>query len=224
MATNELKLLGGWYSPFAVRVQIALSIKGLDYENNVENINSKSDLLLQSNPVYKKIPVLIHGDKPISESANIVEYIDEVWKDNGVPSILPSNAFDKAIARFWVAYIDDKFYNSMRNGLFAKDEESKKAYFEQLEVVLATLEDVINKCSKGNHFFGGDNIGFIDIALGCYLSWMRVKEKVTGKMFDEAKTPALVKWAEAFAAHPAVKGILPETDKLLEYAKALLQK
>lgn len=110
MATNELKLLGGWYSPFAVRVQIALSIKGLDYENIVENLKSKSDSLLQSNPVYKKIPVLIHGDKPICESANIVEYIDEVWNDNGAPSILPSNAYDRAIARFWVAYIDDKVF------------------------------------------------------------------------------------------------------------------
>lgn len=110
MATNELKLLGGWYSPFSVRVQIALSIKGLDYENIVENLKLKSDLLLQSNPVYKKIPVLIHGDKPICESANIVEYIDQVWKDSGTPSILPSNTYDKAIARFWVAYIDDKVF------------------------------------------------------------------------------------------------------------------
>ncbi|CAK8536871.1 unnamed protein product [Lathyrus sativus] len=224
MATNELKLLGGWYSPFAVRVQIALSVKGLDYENIVEDLKLKSELLLQSNPVHKKIPVLIHGDKPVCESGNIVEYIDEVWKDNGTPSILPSNAYDKAIARFWVSYIDDKFYNSLRNGLFAQDEDSKKTYFEQLEQVLVTLEDVINNFSEGNDFFGGDKIGFIDIGLGCYLSWMRVKEKVTGKMFDEAKTPALVKWAEAFAAHPAVKGILPETDKLLEYAKAMLQK
>jgi len=44
------------------------------------------------------------------------------------------------------------------------------------------------------------------------------------KLFDEAKTPSLVKWAESFAADPAVKGTLPETDKLMEHAKALLQK
>jgi hypothetical protein len=30
-----------------------------------------------------------------------------------------------------------------------------------------------------------------------------------------------VKWAEAFAVDPAVKGILPETDKLVEYALAI---
>jgi len=105
MATSDLRLLGGWFAPFVVRVRIALSIKGLDYENIVENLNSKSDLFLQSNLVYKKIPVLIHGDKAICESAIIVEYIDEVWKNNGSPSILPSNASDRANARFWAACI-----------------------------------------------------------------------------------------------------------------------
>jgi len=110
MATDDLKLLGTPFSPFALRVKIALNIKGLDYENIVETMNPKSDLLLQSNPVYKKIPVLIHGDKAICESAIIVEYIDEVWKNNGTPSILPSHAYDRAIARFWVAYIDDKVF------------------------------------------------------------------------------------------------------------------
>ncbi|GAU49420.1 hypothetical protein TSUD_240030 [Trifolium subterraneum] len=224
MGTSDLKLLSTPSSPFALRVKIALNIKGLDYDNIVETMNPKSDLLLQSNPVYKKIPVLIHGDKSISESAIIVEYIDEVWKNNGTP-ILPSNAYDRAIARFWVAYIDDKWYNSSKNLLVAQNDESKKACFEQVEEVLLRLEDVLNKYSEGKDFFGGENIGFLDICFGSYLSWLRVTEKVIGKkVLDETKTPALVKWAEAFVAHPAVKGNLPETDKLLVFAKSLVQR
>jgi glutathione S-transferase len=109
--------------------------------------------------------------------------------------------------------------------LIAKDDESKKAYFEQMEEVLVRLEDVINKYSEGNVFFGGEKIGFIDIAFGSYLSWLRVTEKMTGKkVLDETKTPALVKWAEAFAADPSVKGVLPETDKLVEFAKGFVQR
>ncbi|KAJ1423567.1 Thioredoxin-like superfamily [Sesbania bispinosa] len=223
MARNDLKLLGGWFSPFPVKVHIALNIKGLEYELVEETLNPKSDLLLQSNPVYKKIPVLIHGDKPICESANIVEYIDEVWTN--APSILPTNAYDRALARFWAAYIDDKWFLSMRDMLTAKNDEAKRGYFEQLDEVVVRLEEVLKKCSQGKGFFGGDKIGFIDIVYGCYLSWMRVTEKMNGKkVLDESKTPALAKWAETFAADPAVKGLLPETDTLIEFAKVFQQK
>jgi len=110
MAKNNVKLLGGWFSPFALRVQIALNLKGVDYEVIEETLNPKSELLLKSNPVQKKIPVLLHADKVICESAIIVEYIDEVWTN--APPILPQNAYDRANARFWNAYIDEKVFFS----------------------------------------------------------------------------------------------------------------
>jgi len=109
MAQRDLRLLGAWFSPFVLRVQIALNLKGLDYEVVEETLNPKSELLLKSNPVHKKIPVFFHGDKVICESAIIVEYIDEVWSNNAL-SILPQNAYDRANARFWVSYIDDKVF------------------------------------------------------------------------------------------------------------------
>ena len=106
MAKNDVKLLGAWPSPFVMRARIALNIKSVDYELLEEKLGSKSQLLLQSNPVYKKVPVLIHENKPICESLIIVQYIDEAWSSG--PSILPSDPYDRAIARFWGVYIDDK--------------------------------------------------------------------------------------------------------------------
>lgn len=107
MANSEVKLLGSWWSPFSLRVGFALNIKSILYEFQQENVLiSKSDLLLQSNPVCKKIPVLIHEDRPICESLAIVEYIDEVWASG--PAILPSDPYDRAVARFWASYIDNK--------------------------------------------------------------------------------------------------------------------
>ncbi|KAK7294587.1 hypothetical protein RJT34_17476 [Clitoria ternatea] len=108
MATNqeEVKLLGAVGSPFVCRVQIALNLKGIQYKFVQENLPSKSELLLNYNPVHKKIPVLVHNERPISESLVILEYIDDTWKQNH--PILPSHPYRRALARFWSKFVDDK--------------------------------------------------------------------------------------------------------------------
>ncbi|KAK7272668.1 hypothetical protein RJT34_29411 [Clitoria ternatea] len=103
---DEVVLLDTWVSIFGMRVRIALAEKGVNYEYKEENLRDKSPLLLQMNPIHKKIPVLIHNGKPITESAIIVQYIDEVWIEKS--PILPSDPYQRAQARFWVDYIDKK--------------------------------------------------------------------------------------------------------------------
>lgn len=106
-STSDVKVLGSAKSPFVIRVEIALKLKSIEYEFIEENNykDQKSELLLQSNPIHKKIPVFFHSNKPISESLIIVQYIDETWPD--APSILPSDPYDRATSRFWATYIDN---------------------------------------------------------------------------------------------------------------------
>ncbi|XP_060214479.1 glutathione S-transferase U17-like [Lycium barbarum] len=223
MAENDVKLLGSWPSTFVMRPRIALNIKSVDYDFLEEQIASKGELLLKSNPVYKKIPVLIHDGKPICESLIIVQYIDECWSSG--PSIFPSDPCDRAIARFWACYIDDKWFPLLRRLVVAQGDDAIKAALYPVVEGLVLLEDAFKNCSKGNKFFGGDKIGYVDIALGCFLGWMSVTEKMNNvKLLDEAKIPRLYKWAGDFCADSAVKDVMPETDKLAEAAKALLPK
>ncbi|KAL0421222.1 UNVERIFIED_CONTAM: putative glutathione S-transferase [Sesamum latifolium] len=88
MGSEEVKVIGSRVSPFAVRTMIAFNIKCVEYELIEENILNKSDLLLKSNPVYKKIPVLIHRQRPICESLVILQYIDEVGLPGPQSSLL----------------------------------------------------------------------------------------------------------------------------------------
>ncbi|XP_020271650.1 probable glutathione S-transferase [Asparagus officinalis] len=105
----QVKLLGQWVSTFSRRVELALRLKGVPYDYIEEDLSNKSSLLLESNPVYKKVPVLIHGGKTIVESLIIIEYIEDTWSTGY--SLLPKDPFERAKARFITRFIDDKRFN-----------------------------------------------------------------------------------------------------------------
>ena len=107
---EEVILLDFWASMYGMKVRIALAEKGVSYEYREEDLTNKSQLLVEMNPIHKKIPVLIHNGKPICESNVIFEYIDEVWKDKA--PLLPSDTYGRARARFLVDFIE-KVINSL---------------------------------------------------------------------------------------------------------------
>uniref|UniRef100_J3N4C2 Glutathione S-transferase n=1 Tax=Oryza brachyantha TaxID=4533 RepID=J3N4C2_ORYBR len=223
---GELKLLGVWTSPYVIRVRVVLNLKSLPYEYVEENLGDKSALLLGSNPVHKSVPVLLHGGRPVNESQVIVQYIDEVWPGvDGRPSVLPSDPYERAVARFWAAYVDDKVGPAWLGIVFrSKTEEERAEAVAQAVAALETLEEAFKECSKGKPFFGGDGIGFVDVVLGGYLGWFTGIDKLIGRrLIDPARTPALAAWEERFRAAEAAKGVVPDdADKVLEFRQTLL--
>ncbi|TVU34082.1 hypothetical protein EJB05_15908, partial [Eragrostis curvula] len=217
---EQLKLLGAWPSPFLHRVRVALHLKGLEYEYVEEDLTNKSELLLASNPVHKKVPVL-HGDRPIPESLVIVQYLDDAFPGAG-QAILPADPYDRAVARFWAAYIDDKFFPAMITSLKATTEEERTAGTANTFAALETLEGAFAKLSEGKGFFAGDAPGYVDVALGGFVAWLRAWDKLVGvTLLDAGRIPLLAAWAQRFAALDAAKEVLPNVDPLLEFAKVL---
>nr|AFK41515.1 unknown [Lotus japonicus] len=158
MASNqeEVKLLGATGSPFVCRVQIALKLKGVEYKFIEENLRNKSELLLKYNPVHKKVPVFVHNEKPIAESLVILEYIEETWKGN---PILPTDPYQRALARFWSKFIDDKVVTAAWKSVFTADEKEREKNIQESFEALQFLENEL----KDKKFFGGEEFGFVDI-------------------------------------------------------------
>ncbi|KAM7496171.1 hypothetical protein LguiA_020585 [Lonicera macranthoides] len=199
-----------------------------------EDLSNKSEILLKCNPVHEKIAVLVHGGRAIAESTVILEYIEETWPNN---PLLPIDPFDKAQARFWIKFLEDKVliknlngkmtlmtwvrtYNVMQGRAFVHvfhtvGEEQVKATKEAKEVLRVIEEDALE---GENKFFNGNTIGLIDIAFGWLAGWLPIFEEVNGlKLLDHNSFPNIRVWIENFKKDTVIKENLPSCDEMLPY-------
>ncbi|KAL3632242.1 Glutathione S-transferase U1 [Castilleja foliolosa] len=210
---DEVVLLDLYYSMFGMRVRVALAEKGVEYEYREEDLSNKSPLLVEMNPVHKKIPVLIHNGKPVCESLVIVQYIDEVWK--GKSQLLPSDPYQKAQARFWADFVDKKMYDAGRKIWTTKGEDqetAKKEFIDVLKVLETELGD--------KPYFGGDNFGFVDVALIPFYSWFEAYETF-GNFSIEEHCPKLIGWGKRCMLKESVSKSLADPKKICEFILVL---
>ncbi|KAG6766293.1 hypothetical protein NC652_021861 [Populus alba x Populus x berolinensis] len=213
----DVKLHGFWASPFSYRVIWALKLKGVEFEYIEEDLANKSELLLKYNPVYKQIPVLVHGGKPIAESLVILEYIEETWPEN---PLLPTDPYERAMARFWIQYGATK--SAALVPLFrASGEELEKAVKEVAEVLRVLEEQGLGD----KKFFGGDSINLVDISYGLFAYWFAAIEEAAGvKVLEPSTLPRLHAWAQNFLEVPLIKENIPDNDKMLLHMKSVREK
>ncbi|KAG2683719.1 hypothetical protein I3843_10G046300 [Carya illinoinensis] len=208
MADDEVILLDYWVSVFGMRVRIALAEKEIKYESREEDLlGNKSDLLLKMNPIYKKIPVLIHNGKPVCESLIIVQYIDEIWNDRS--PLLPSDPYQRAQARFWADFVDKKV--APRGVLWGKGEEQEAAKNELLETFKILEGELGDK-----PYFGGETFGFVDISLVTFSCWFHAFE-MFGKFSMKAEFPKITEWAKRCKQRESVAKSLQDPQKVDEF-------
>ncbi|KAL9401360.1 hypothetical protein Peur_005209 [Populus x canadensis] len=92
---------------------------------------------------------------------------------------------------------------------------------EEKEKAAKLTVDAIEKIEgelKGKQFFGGESIGYLDIALGWMSYWLPVCEEVGSmKIVDPLQFPALTSWIKNFLEHPVIKENLPPRERMIIY-------
>ncbi|XP_010469955.1 PREDICTED: glutathione S-transferase U7-like [Camelina sativa] len=215
--TEEVKLLGMWASPFSRRIEVALTLKGVPYEFSEQDITNKSSLLLQLNPVYKMIPVLVHNGKPISESLVILEYIDDTWRNN---PILPQDPCERATARFLAKLIDQQICVAAMK-VVGKVGEERDAAVEATRDLLMFLEKEL----VGKDFFGGRSLGFVDIVATLVAFWLMRTEDLLGvKVVPVELFPEIHRWVKNLLGNDVIKKCIPPKDEHLAYIRARMDK
>lgn len=97
---ETLTLHSYWRSSAAYRVRIGLNLKGLDYAIEPVHLvrdggEQRSDAYAALNP-QKLVPTLQHGERRLTQSLAILEYLDEAFP---APPLLPTDAHARARVR-----------------------------------------------------------------------------------------------------------------------------
>ncbi|KAH6757071.1 hypothetical protein C2S53_002791 [Perilla frutescens var. hirtella] len=208
---KSVKVVGYWVSAYVHRVRWALKLKGIEYEYIEEDLFNRSSLLSQLNPVHGKVPVLVHDGNPLPESAIILEYIDEVWTQH---PLLPLDAHERAQLRFWAKIIDQKIITSTILAVYSEGEDQERAVKLAVEYL-----DKIEEKIRGKSFFGGEELGYMDLMMGFAAYLLPVWEEVASvKFIDPSRFPAITAWTDNFLDHPVIKAeYLPPKDELFNF-------
>ncbi|XP_076899893.1 putative glutathione S-transferase parA [Bidens hawaiensis] len=212
MDGSDVILLDVWVSVFGARVRVALAERGVKYEYREVNLHDKSPLLLEMNPVHKKIPVLIHNGRSICESNVIVQHIDDAWHTNS-PSLLPSDPHLRAQARFWAEFIDKKMYDGGIKIWKTRGEDGEEAAKKGFMDVLKVLEGQLGE----KPYLVGESFGFADIALIPFSFWFYTLNKVVN-MNIEKDCPKLADWVTRCMERESVSKSLPRPHEFYERA------
>ncbi|XP_009785599.1 glutathione S-transferase U9-like [Nicotiana tabacum] len=207
---NKVTLHGMWLSPYVKRVELALKVKGIPFEYVEEDLSNKSPLLLKYNPVHKKVPVLVHNEKPINESLVILEYIDETWKNGH--RLLPEDPYERSQVRFWAVYIQHVM-ECMLNIFTAEDQEKAcEEFYQKLGVLEDGMKNMFPVKSR--------NIGLLDILIVVAFGACKAQEEVFGlKFLDPKNTPLITSWLNSLLELPVVKESVPPHDKVVSFLR-----
>ncbi|KAF3620421.1 putative glutathione S-transferase [Capsicum annuum] len=96
---------------------------------------------------------------------------------------------------------------ALREALWSKfggeQEKIKQEAYEMLKIVDNEL--------KGKKFFGGNKIGFVDVAANYIPFWVEIIEAATGNvLITREKFPNLCAWIDEYLSYSEVKENLPD--------------
>ncbi|MDX1737281.1 MAG: glutathione S-transferase family protein [Alphaproteobacteria bacterium] len=179
---SAVTIIGPDYSSYVRSIILALELKGVSYDRHMNGMTDiaelKSEKHLSLHP-FAKVPVLIHGDNCIFESAAILEYIDESFVGANLMSGSPAEfAKQRAWVQSYICYAYDPIFKGylipLLRRTFPKDKslsEFSEAAFKRIQPILEKFENAYENAAP---FYNGSQPELIDMLLVIMLDYLNM--------------------------------------------------
>ncbi|CAG9768092.1 unnamed protein product [Ceutorhynchus assimilis] len=204
--------------PFAERARLVLRAKNLPHDIVNINLQNKPDWYLKINP-KGQVPTLLDGDKIITESLDIADYLDEKYPTN--TPLYPTNPDAKKH--------DQQIIRDLSPGpisLLAQIQYGvrKCTPQEALEILLPATQPLEDELAqRGTTFYGGDKPGMVDYMLWPWAERVPALGPLLGAdrlPLTAEQIPCLKKWAKIMLTVPTIKELYIPPSILVEAAQA----
>lgn len=202
-----MRLHGASGSPFVRKVQVALALKGLPYEQIQQLPFTRDPQYRKINPLGK-IPTLQDGDITICDSTVICEYLEEAYPQ---APLYPANPVDRARAR-WLEELGGSRVAELAAGIFfqrfmrpmvLKQEPDEELVAKIIERQLPPLLDYLESQVPAQGFVFG-------VFMMADMSLMSpfVNAAYAGYEVDAQRWPGFTQFIARVKAHPVVSQVL----------------
>ena len=199
-------------SSTSYRVRIALSVKGLDWEQayvSLPKMEHREDGYLAVNP-QGLVPALVEDGRLFAQSLAILEYLEEAYPE---PAFLPRDLYERAYVRRLAQIIGCDIHplNNVRVlkwlGANVPDDKgiTDRWYAHWIAEGFRSIEETLAREGLAGDFCLGDAVGMADICL--------VPQVANARRFacDLSPYPLTVAIADRAAALPAFARVAPDT-------------
>ncbi|SEN09110.1 glutathione S-transferase [Loktanella fryxellensis] len=196
-------------SPFSRKVRLSLAEKRIEVELIEERYWEQDNDFLRRNPAGQ-IPVLRLGNKLMSESAAICEYLEEVQPS---PPLMPRDADGRFEVRRLVGWFDDKFHVECTQKLLGErvfrkvmgtgypDSTNVKAGSKAMRFHLDYMAHLLEK----RRWLAGNELSLADFAAAAQLSCLDYISDV-----DWNRSEVVKDWYAKIKSRPAFRSLLAD--------------
>jgi glutathione S-transferase len=163
---------------------------------------------------YARVPVLWHDGRAVYESSVINEYLEEVLP---TPALLPADAAQRAMARFWIDFCNARFMPGYFNLLKERNRDARGSLQSDLIRHLRFIETAaLANVTAAEPYWMGRDVTLVDYAFYPFFERFVSVETYRG-ITVPPELARLRVWLSAMARREEVKQLATPRDDYVEY-------